>query len=501
MFGKLFVVILCVAVFMLAFAACAEEKPEIPEKTVYTVTFDANGGTYKGAIDVEVEEGGKIDAPEVSRKGYTFEGWYTAAVGGDKLDLENYKVSKDVTVYAQWSRPEQTYTVTFDANGGTLDGEASVAVTSGGKVTEVPVASNGDLYFVSWYTEKVGGQRIDLSAYTVTSDITLYAHWITYLPKVTITLDGNGGEVAGNTSVLVRAGQKMDKPTATKRGYVNSGWSTDAQGTELIDFDTYIVNEADTLYAIYDYASMPLSKAENVYTVEAENAIIGGIPSDTNKHFIENNIASASGKTTVGFLGKAGNNLTFTFYAEAAGTAQIDVYMTSNKLEGSVWWPADDPDAVRVVDQEIGQDTMKVELNDNGVAFENQIIPGAEKPLTWNEEFHPVTLGDTLDIVEGLNVVYIESKSSSMPNVDCLKITTDVAIKDAVTADESAYNTINFNATEGDKSNYKYDDNKYYDTTVFVRTGDKITNAPIATYKDSSKVFGDGTPRLWTAKK
>ncbi|MBR4604505.1 MAG: leucine-rich repeat protein, partial [Kiritimatiellae bacterium] len=86
----------------------------------YTVTFDANGGT--GGWTKSLDYGTAIVAPAVTRPGYTFKGW-TPAVAATVP-------TEDVTYVAQWSA--NAFTITFDANGGrggwtrTLNGDAAL---------------------------------------------------------------------------------------------------------------------------------------------------------------------------------------------------------------------------------------------------------------------------------------------------------------------------------------------------------------------------------------
>ena len=62
-----------------------------------------------GNATVEVEEGAKITgAPTASKDGFTFDGWFDAATGGNKIDLSSYTVTKDVTLYAQYIEDEES---------------------------------------------------------------------------------------------------------------------------------------------------------------------------------------------------------------------------------------------------------------------------------------------------------------------------------------------------------------------------------------------------------
>ena len=68
-----------------------------------SVKFDACGGTA-GLNAAEMEMGASMGMlPEASREGYVFRGWFTAAEGGDRV-LEDYVITGDVTLYAQWDK-------------------------------------------------------------------------------------------------------------------------------------------------------------------------------------------------------------------------------------------------------------------------------------------------------------------------------------------------------------------------------------------------------------
>ena len=229
--------------------ACAPDDPgPEPEPTTYTVTFDANGGVLDGDATVEVEEGEKITA------------------GGDEIVLSTYTVTKDVTLYAQYTEDEEpdpgpgpqpepeTYTVTFDANGGTLSGNATVEVEEGKTIAGAPTAGKDGYTFDGWFDAATGGNKIDLSTYTVTKDVTLYAQ--------------------------------------------------------------------------YTEDKEPEPEPELNIKVEAETAEIEGTPSYG--EFVETGVATASGGSSLGSLSVAGNVITLTFNSDTAGTGDLVLYMSSN---------------------------------------------------------------------------------------------------------------------------------------------------------------------------
>ncbi|MDE6373678.1 MAG: InlB B-repeat-containing protein, partial [Clostridia bacterium] len=92
---------------------CGYEKVVTPpETTEYTVTLDAHGGTLVGSATVKTV-GGKITelpaAPTAEAPELTFNGWYSAAEGGEKITTETV-FDKDATIHAQWRATDGLYT-------------------------------------------------------------------------------------------------------------------------------------------------------------------------------------------------------------------------------------------------------------------------------------------------------------------------------------------------------------------------------------------------------
>ena len=82
----------------------------IDQKNFYcahTVSFDC-GGQAKGSTEV-VKYGEPVSRPvNPKAEGYRFEDWYTQENGGEKFNFDQ-AITKDVTVYAHWSKE---YTLT-----------------------------------------------------------------------------------------------------------------------------------------------------------------------------------------------------------------------------------------------------------------------------------------------------------------------------------------------------------------------------------------------------
>ena len=71
----------------------------------------------------------------------------------------------------------QGYTVTFNANGGTIAGSSEyVANKLSNKLEKMPTARRDGYTLLGWFTEQDGGERVTLDT-VYTKDTTVYAHW------------------------------------------------------------------------------------------------------------------------------------------------------------------------------------------------------------------------------------------------------------------------------------------------------------------------------------
>ena len=72
---------------------------------MYFMSFDSQGGDGASPESRIVSAGQTYGAlPEVKRGGYRFDGWYTRAVGGEKVTAETEVLQEDHTLYAHWTR-------------------------------------------------------------------------------------------------------------------------------------------------------------------------------------------------------------------------------------------------------------------------------------------------------------------------------------------------------------------------------------------------------------
>lgn len=148
--------------------------------TSKTVRFDANGGRVSPASKVVTCSSSYSNTygslPTPTRYGYTFDNWYTEETGGSKVD-KNTAVGTNppATLYAHWTG--KNYTVTLDANGGTV-GMKSRTATYGSEYPALPAPTREGYTFDGWYTQITDGTKVDdNTTVTTAADHTLYAHW------------------------------------------------------------------------------------------------------------------------------------------------------------------------------------------------------------------------------------------------------------------------------------------------------------------------------------
>lgn len=173
--------------------------------SIYTVTFDSNGGTLTGDATAETVNGKLAALPtDPVRADWRFLGWFDAPEGGDPVAAGTV-IKENTTLYAQWEKIE--YTVTFDPNGGELEG-SETAVTTDYQLTALPTASMSGYIFNGWFDLPVGGNQITVDT-LYTDHTTVYAQWTsdgstpegeTLSYRVTV-LDGEGNPATGGVYV------------------------------------------------------------------------------------------------------------------------------------------------------------------------------------------------------------------------------------------------------------------------------------------------------------
>lgn len=244
------------------------------------VTFNGNGAavTTKSKEYTVGEQYGSLENP--TREGYTLDGWYTAAVGGTKIENNTtVELTTAHTLYAHWTEDIITVTVTLAAGSDATVSPQSINATYNQKYGTLPDNATRKGYtFVGWYTEAAGGTMVT-SESTVTMKVahTLYAHWTKDKIYVHVSFNGNGaGATTTADSKEYVVGETYEGlPEATREGYTFDGWYTEAAaGTKVEDGTTVKTATAHTLYAHW---------TKNIVKVTVTFDGNGGTPGEADK--------------------------------------------------------------------------------------------------------------------------------------------------------------------------------------------------------------------------
>ncbi|MBQ7160209.1 MAG: InlB B-repeat-containing protein [Clostridia bacterium] len=173
----------------------ADSTPVIPE---YTLTFDPNGGSVSGTTAYTIKTGDKyVDVigtlPTATRTGYNFTGWLDQAHGYtlNFNSSETFTFSENVTFKAQWS--PVTYTVSYNANGGTGAPSSQTKYYGTALTLRTAVPTRSGYTFLGWATSSgaSSAQYQPGGSYTANASVMLYAVWQKDpKPKQSISLNG-----------------------------------------------------------------------------------------------------------------------------------------------------------------------------------------------------------------------------------------------------------------------------------------------------------------------
>ncbi|OWA35810.1 hypothetical protein B9G55_07930 [Saccharibacillus sp. O16] len=329
----------------------------------YTVRFDSNTGDTTASPDFKVvEASGKTigtlpTAP--TKRGMYFMGWNTKADGTGTAVNASTVVSSDMTVYATWS-DKQTYTVTFNPNGGNFSGSSTALVVPskngiiGDLMPTSPTQSNK--YFMGWNTTSNGNGSWFNAFTAVTQNTTVYAQWASQANKsalfynnftsdggaliATVYSNGNSNNFNGTLPSVVRTGYTL------QGWYLNDKTGTGTAVTSITQEGNYYAKWVPANYTVTFNANagsdsvsgMPASR--NV--TDGQFGTMPSAPTRTGYQFIEWNRAAdgtseaiypstlITANTTLYAIWKASQNITFDPNG-GTGTAQV-IPAVSGKL-------------------------------------------------------------------------------------------------------------------------------------------------------------------------
>lgn len=161
------------------------------------LTLNLNGGSISGSTSMDLFYEQEYTLPTPTKPGYTFTGWEKD--NSDSLFSGNTLTMKlqPTNITAHWR--VNSYTLTYDVNGGNPVSPNSRTITFDTQYGTLPTPIKPGYRFLGWYTAKSGGTQITASTvYKTPNNSTIYAHWHNDAPTITnvsmtYAHPGNGG--------------------------------------------------------------------------------------------------------------------------------------------------------------------------------------------------------------------------------------------------------------------------------------------------------------------
>lgn len=167
--------------------------------TTYGISFNTNGGTINsGNVETYNKGEGATLPTDVTREGYTFDGWYdNEGLTGEVVTSISTTETEAKAYWAKWT--PNKYTITFDANGyGTAPDSQSVVY--GNTITKPENLSAEGYIFAGWFKEKSCENEWDFDKDTIKEDTVIYTKWIEFGEKEIATDVKKDEKVTGSKS-------------------------------------------------------------------------------------------------------------------------------------------------------------------------------------------------------------------------------------------------------------------------------------------------------------
>ena len=198
----------------------------------FKITYNPNLGVLSGSKEVSVVYGEEVTLALPTREGFIFADWY---YGDTCVKSGVWTIASDVTLTARWAN--DSYTVTFDPAGGTVEGSTVIEISYGAPIT-FPIPVRDGFTFGGWYD---GETLCHDGSYEYTKDLNLVAKWNER--SATLTFFENGGSKNSYTETMT-FGSAL--PTPVRTGFTFGGWYSDIELTEKV---TSVPEQSMRLYA------------------------------------------------------------------------------------------------------------------------------------------------------------------------------------------------------------------------------------------------------------
>lgn len=238
---------------------------DIPENRLYTVSFNANGGSSVDNITDVVYNTTIMKPSNPTRSGYALVGWYTDNTFAKEWNFAFDTVKTNFTLYAKWERADVTACDIVSAEGFTISADTLYIKTPNAQsvfnfLDKIQVSA-----FASWTVVNdlqgkdvvpSGNVEIDVgdnTKYILVSSYDglhkkFYTVTIRRRPTYSVTLIHNNG-TEDTLNATYEEDATIDFPELELEGYTLAEWTYEEEGEENVWTDTDTVQGNITLYA------------------------------------------------------------------------------------------------------------------------------------------------------------------------------------------------------------------------------------------------------------
>jgi len=292
------------------------------EANAYTVTLNTNGGTINSGNVTEYTYGVGATLPtagDMTYTGHTFVGWYdNENLTGSPVTAISNTETGNKEYWAKWEA--NTYTVTLNTNGGTINSGNVTGYTYGVGAT-LPTADDMTYTghtFVGWYdNENLTGDPVTAIGGTEMGNKEYWAKW--EINQYTITVKPENGKA--DITITQDYGTPITAPAdPTREGYTFAGWDKAIPATMPAENLTITAHwSLDTYSITYNLDGGTASGNPDFYTVESSTITL--------------NPPTRTGYTFIGWSGtdlSGSDNLTVTIPAGSIGNRSYIAHWSLN---------------------------------------------------------------------------------------------------------------------------------------------------------------------------